>query len=465
MPARTYDPALTKAHLSNRFALSLVTYFSELFGEDIAATIVEDAGLSLDYLRASDRWISVEFDRRFCDAAARHLYGLATSPGYEHPLWQHWRDAAGSMFRRQGMGALWLLLWAMQSPAGFFAEIERMYTKGNRITRMQLAGQGPGFASVYAIMTDEVADRPGACWNRRGFFEAIPTIWQLPPARVEHTHCIHQDPRVAHCRYEIFYEDAKPLADPAAELHRLREYLRSSIPALLRQLDEAHLDRRDAELEQRKIASYLPAPLLAAIRLNPEEAVVLGGRRTEGAVLFADIQDFSRRCNTIGAEEVVRQLNIYFEHIDGIILEHGGIIDKRIGDAVMVVFISPDGRQNLAALGHAAVRCGLAMLRALPDCNTQLAAIGGRPLQIRVGVAAGPLVQGNMGSHSRLEYTVIGETVNLAARLETAATPGHMLTLPPCVRDTKVGTNRRLRVVAAKGIGDVQAVELAPDDD
>ena len=462
MQVRSYDPVLTRAHLSNRFALSLVTYFSELFGEETAARIVEDAGLSLEYLRDSERWISVEFDRRFCDAAARHLYALPSSPGYDHPLWQHWRDAAAAMVRRQGMGPLWLLLWAMQGPAGFFGDIEKMYTKGNRITRMQLVDHRPGFSSVYAVMTGEVADRPGACWNRRGFFEAIPTIWNLPPARVEHTHCIHLDPRVVHCRYDIHYQDTTAVADPYAELQRIREFVRSSVPALLRQLDDAYLEHREAELAQRKTASYLPAQLLAAIRINPEEEVVLGGRPTEGAVLFADIKDFTRRCNTIGADEVVRQLNVYFEQIDAVILEHGGIIDKRMGDGVMVVFISPDGRQDLAGLSHAAVRCGLAIQRAMPACNALLAADGGRPLQIRVGVAAGPLVQGNMGSRARLEYTVIGETVNLAARLEAAARPGHVLTLPLCARDSELGASRRLRVVAAKGFGEVHAVELTP---
>ncbi len=462
MRVRTYDPALTKAHLSNRFALSLVTYFSELFGEEVAGRIVEDAGLSLEYLQDSERWISVEFDRRFCDAAARHLYGLPGSPGYDHPLWQHWRDAAGSMFKRQSMGPLWLLLWAMQGPGGFFADIEKMYTKGNRITRMQLVEHRPGFSSVSAVMTGEVADRPGACWNRRGFFEAIPTIWNLPPARVEHTHCIHQDDRVEHCRYDIHYDEASAVADPLAELHRIREYVRSSIPTLLRQVDAAYLEHREAELAQRKTASYLPQHLLETIRINPEAEVVLGGRHTEGAVLFADIKDFTRRCNTIGAGEVVRHLNIYFEHIDAVILDHGGIIDKRMGDGVMVVFISPDGRQDLASLSHAAVRCGLEMQRVLPRCNAQLDALGGRPLQIRVGVAAGPLVQGNMGSSARLEYTVFGAPANPAAPLRPPPPRAPALTRPPGARDTDLGAGRRLRVVAAKGFGDVQAVELTP---
>jgi class 3 adenylate cyclase len=464
MRVRTYDPALTKAHLSNRFALSLVNYFSERFGEPVARQIVDDAGLSLEYLQDSERWISVEFDRRFCDAAARHLFQLSTSPAYDHPMWQLWRAAAGTMFKRQGMGPLWLLLWAMQGPDRFFADIEKMYTRGNRITRMRLVDHRPGFSSVLAVVTGEVVDRPGACWNRRGFFEAIPTIWNCPPARVKHTHCIHQSPHVQSCRYDIYYPKAPTIADPLVELSRIREYVQSTIPGLLRQLDDAHLEQRDAELHRRKIASYLPQHLLDAIRINPEEELVLGGRATEGAVLFADIKDFTRRCNSVGAGEAVRQLNIYFETIDAVILGHGGIIDKRSGDGVMVVFISPDGSQPLAVLAQAAVRCALEMQRVMPRCNKQIAELGGRPLQIRVGVAAGSLVLGNMGSRARLEYTVIGETVNLAARLEAAATPGNVLTLPQCIRDVELPASRRLRIVSAKGFGDVTAVELSPTE-
>lgn len=464
MPARTHDPALTKAHLSNRFALSLVAYFSEVHGEAVARAIVEEAGLTLEYLRDSERWISVEFDRRFCDAAAHHLHGLETSPGYDHPLWQDWRDAAASMFKRQGMGPLWLLLWAMDGPREFFRDIEHMYARGNRVTRMRLAGQGPGWASVIAEMSgDEVVQRPGACWSRRGFFEAVPTIWNLPDARVEHAECIHQDPRIAHCRYHIRFND-RVTRDPHADLRRLRSYVRAIVPDLLAQLDARYLEHRDVLLTQRKVAAYVPEHVLEAMRINPEEEVILGGTATEGAVLFADIKGFTRRCQEVGAGEVVRQLNLYFEVMDEVILAHGGIIDKRIGDGIMAVFIDRGDGVARGALGPAAVACGLAMLRALPRCNALLAEIGGEPLTVRVGVAAGPLVHGNIGSRARLEHTVIGETVNLAARLEAAATPGRLLTLPALAEG--LGAPRRwARTIAAKGLGELAAVELAPADD
>ncbi len=461
MPARTYDPALTKAHLSNRFALSLVNYFIDAYDEELAALIVEEAGLTLDYLRDTERWTSVEFDRRFCDAAAHHLYDLRAPPPYDHPLWQHWRESAASMMRRQELGPIWLLLWAMDGPRQFFADIEQMYSKGNRVTKMLLADHGPGRASVLAVMEGATVDRPGACWSRRGFFEALPAIWNLPDATVEHRECIHLDPAVPHCRYEIRYHD-RVTRDPRAELRRLRSYVQAVIPRLLEKIDANYLEHREVLLAQRKIASYLPEHVLEDIKINPEEEVVLGGLKTEGAVLFADIVSFTRRCREFPATEVVRQLNIYFEVMDQVIIDHGGIVDKRLGDGIMAVFVSPDGRHDGAALGRAAVRCGLAMLRALPGCNAILRASGGDGFHIRVGVAAGPLVQGNIGSRSRLEHTVIGDTVNLAARLEAAASVDRLLATPLCVDGADPCAEQELRQVAAKGLGEVAAIELTP---
>jgi class 3 adenylate cyclase len=461
MPARNYDPRLTKAHLSNRFALSLVSYFADLYGVEIAEAIVEDAGLSLDYLHDTERWTSVEFDRRFCDAAARHLYDLREPPAYDHPLWQHWRDSAASMMRRQEMGPLWLLLWAMDGPGHFFADIEHMYSKGNRVTRMRLADDGPNRASVVAVMEGAVVDRPGACWSRRGFFEAVPTIWNLPAATVEHSECIHTDPSARHCRYEITFEE-RVTTDPGSELRRLRSYVQAVIPRLLEQIDANYLEHRQAVLTQRKVASYLPEHVLENIKINPEEEVILGGLDSEGAVLFADVAGFTRRCVEVGATEVVRQLNLYFEVMDEVIVRHGGIIDKRMGDGIMAVFVSPDGRRDVGSLAAQAVACGLEMLRALPRCNAAIRAGGGENLEIRVGVAAGPLVQGNIGSRSRLEHTVIGETVNLAARLQASATIGHLLTLPTCVGPAQGVASRRPRRISAKGVGEITTIELAP---
>jgi adenylate cyclase len=130
----------------------------------------------------------------------------------------------------------------------------------------------------------------------------------------------------------------------------------------------------------------------------------------------------------------------------------------------MVVFVARDLEERPLDLQRKAVRCGLEMLRSLPDCNRRLAERGSAPLQVRVGLAAGPLVLGNMGSEVKLEYTVIGDVVNLAARLEGQATPGHLLMeegLLEAVKGTvEVVAQRRIQV---KGRSEpVDVIELRP---
>ncbi len=457
-----YDPALTRAHLSNRFAQNLVHYFTDTFGEELARGIVEDAGLSLDYLADPERWISVEFDRRFCDAAARRIHGLVDPPPYEHPLWQHWRDASAAMLRRQEMGPHWLLLWAMDGPREFFRDIDRLYSSGNRVTRVRLAGYEPGRAVIVAELVGETLARPGACWSRRGLFEAIPSIWGLPPARVDHPACAHQHEGVRACRYEVRFTE-RVTHDPYAELRRVRQHVRAVIPQLLGQMERLQREHREALLAQRKVGAYLPAHVLEDSRINPEDEVRLGGQGIEGAVLCADLAGFTRRCDEVGAAAVLDQLNLYFEIMDEVIAAHGGILDKRMGDGLMVVFVARDRAADRAELGARALACGLAMLRALPRCNARLAAQGGAPLAMRVGVAAGGLVQGNVGSRARLEHTVIGPPVNLAARLEAAATPGTLLALRELAGglagDGVIGVER---TIDAKGIGALAAIELRP---
>jgi adenylate cyclase len=180
-------------------------------------------------------------------------------------------------------------------------------------------------------------------------------------------------------------------------------------------------------------------------------------------VLFADIAGFTALCTNTPPEAVVEDLNLYFEHMDAAVAEHGGIVDKRMGDGMMVVFVAVDRQEPLAGLGAAAIRCGLAMLRRLPRCNAELAARGRAPFAIRVGVAAGALVHGNIGSPERMEYTVIGEPVNLAARLQSAAATNHLLTLPDCLTGLpRLAAAATRRVIALRGLGEVAACELAP---
>jgi class 3 adenylate cyclase len=138
-------------------------------------------------------------------------------------------------------------------------------------------------------------------------------------------------------------------------------------------------------------------------------------RRQEVTVLFSDIRNFTSLSERMASEEVVDLLNEWFTEATRAIGQHGGVVDKFIGDAVMALFGVPEPRQDAAA---DAVRAALAMRDALAAINQRHKALGGQELRIGVGVHTGEAVVGFIGSHLRQSYTAIGDTVNIASRLE-----------------------------------------------
>jgi adenylate cyclase len=214
----------------------------------------------------------------------------------------------------------------------------------------------------------------------------------------------------------------------------------------------------------RKFSGYLNQGLVEQILEKPDQDLRLGGRRTHAAILFADVVGFTRRCERLTPEAVVEDLNTLFSHVDPIIHTHGGIIDKRIGDAVMVVFVPRDGEErSLHEIWSRAVQCGLAIQAAMPVCQDALARRRAEPMELRIGIAGGSLVQGTMGSPERYEYTVIGDVVNVASRLENLATPGHILVQSSLLEGLNLGkvvAKRRIQVKGREGALDV--TELLP---
>ena len=143
----------------------------------------------------------------------------------------------------------------------------------------------------------------------------------------------------------------------------------------------------------------------------------LGGQLTDATVLFSDIRGFTAMTEQLGPERIIGLLNRYFDAMSDAIVVQGGLVNKFGGDSLLAVFGAP----LHPAPDHAAraVRAAQAMLAALDTFNAEQIARGEPALRIGIGIATGPVVAGNVGSEERLEYTVIGDTVNLASRLES----------------------------------------------
>jgi adenylate cyclase len=142
----------------------------------------------------------------------------------------------------------------------------------------------------------------------------------------------------------------------------------------------------------------------------------LGGKRRHMTVLFSDVRGFTAMSEKATPEEVVSQLNEYFSRMVRVLFEHRGTLDKFVGDMVMGLFGAP-----LDDAEHAehAVQAALAMWRALDELNQNWAAAGRPQLDIGIGISTGDMVAGNIGSDMIMSYTVIGDAVNLGARLES----------------------------------------------
>jgi len=143
----------------------------------------------------------------------------------------------------------------------------------------------------------------------------------------------------------------------------------------------------------------------------------LGGSKKNVTVFFSDIRDFTKFSEGHTPEEVVAMLNEYFEIMVGLINKHGGVVDKFIGDAIMAVWGAPKGTDRDP---QNAVRAALEMRRALAVLNDKRISRGQVPIKIGMGLHRGEAISGTIGSHERMEYTVIGDTVNQASRIEAS---------------------------------------------
>ncbi|NQX93924.1 MAG: GAF domain-containing protein, partial [Erythrobacter sp.] len=181
-------------------------------------------------------------------------------------------------------------------------------------------------------------------------------------------------------------------------------------------------DISDAKRAKSTLSRYMDPGVAAQMLAGGGEEEFLGGKDTTATVLFSDIRGFTTITEALGAQGTVALLNEYFELMVGCITDQGGMLDKFIGDAIMAAFGIPVGHEDDE---DRSLRAGINMITQLWEWNEARQARGELPVDMGLGLNTDRIVAGNIGSKKRMDYTMIGDGVNLAARLESACKQYH----------------------------------------
>ncbi len=184
-------------------------------------------------------------------------------------------------------------------------------------------------------------------------------------------------------------------------------------PTLLRARVTASLEKKRLRDQQRKLFRTFATAEVAEELL--EKGLSLGGKRVTASVMFVDIRSFTSISETHDPSEIIELLNDYFAVMFEAIIGHGGTVNQIEGDGLMAVFGTPVFHENHR---EQSVRAALEMLDLLDGFNQQQAALGKVQIQIGIGIAAGKMIAGYTGTQHRATFTCVGDTVNLASRIE-----------------------------------------------
>ena len=211
-------------------------------------------------------------------------------------------------------------------------------------------------------------------------------------------------------------------------VQRIRMFKLDSIQEQIK-TSQKKLSELNDELNQKNkyfkslFGQYMSESLLNSLP-NDKKATELGGEERYATVLISDLRGFTRLSEEHKPKVIVNIINLYLDKMISIIQNHDGYINEILGDGILVVFGAPNRLHNCAGK---AVKCALEMQEAMAGINQELQSKNLPPLYMGIGINTGPLIAGNIGSKKRMKYGVVGNTVNVAARIESLTLPGQIL--------------------------------------
>jgi class 3 adenylate cyclase len=217
--------------------------------------------------------------------------------------------------------------------------------------------------------------------------------------------------------FMLYREIKNPVLKLVAETDKIKNFdlaEKVEIPASLAELEILIKAVGDMKMGLQSFQKYVPANLVRQLIETHQEARI-GGKLKELTVFFSDVADFTHITENLAPNELTTQLSEYFDDVTNAILEFKGTVDKYIGDSVMAFWGAPYEMEDHALM---ACRAALKCQRQIQELGKRWKAEGKYEFQTRIGLSTGEIVVGNVGSEQRLNYTVIGDPVNLASRLE-----------------------------------------------
>ena len=224
--------------------------------------------------------------------------------------------------------------------------------------------------------------------------------------------------------YEELLKDYQKLLRATRRLMRLSDRNEEQLNALTKEQRQANeiIAHKNKELEalSKKLSKYLSPQIYHSIFTGAQNVEITSSRK-KLTIFFSDVVNFTETTDKLESEDLTNLLNRYLTEMTNIALEHGATVDKYIGDAIMVFFGDPESR-GVKEDARACVRMAIAMLRRLGGLHTEWLELGAaQPFHLRMGINTGYVTVGNFGSDDRMDYTIIGSSVNATARLESYA--------------------------------------------